>query len=269
MRHYCLIRFFWLVIPATTAGFAGPQPGTGPAVAVVEKIKADAARLRTQFPDLICHETITPESYRGRRRLKQAAIVSSFTGLQSRDERRDLAFTEIREVRTVNGKAVGKGWKLKAPYVFEGGFSSSLWMVFGPDGPRHHFYGPAGEETYDGKPALAVGFRSDPSLAKLYMKNFGRVIAFTDEGTALVDPASYKVKRLKVNIKFPSPDMLPLAITVSYKDADISGQTYSLPEAVRVREGDSHSYRDLNALFLAEYTNYRKFEVSSEIQFQP
>lgn len=70
-------------------------------------------------------------------------------------------------------------------------------------------------------------------------------------------------------ITFPSPDMLPLAITVSYKDADITGQTYSLHEAVRVREGDSHSYRDLNALFLAEYTNYRKFEVSSEIQFQP
>jgi hypothetical protein len=269
MRRLCHIPYFWVLVPAATAAFARPQPGTGETVAVIEKVQADVIRQRTQLPDFICHETITSQSYQGGRRLKQAVIVSSFTGLQSRDKRRELAFTEIREVKTVNGKAVRKGWKLKAPYLFEGGFSSSLWTVFGPDGPRHHLYGLAGERTYDGKPALVVEFRSDPSLARLYMKNFGQMTAFTDKGTALVDPASYEVKRLKMDITFPSPDMLPLAIAVSYKDADIAGETYSLPEAVRVREGDSHSYRDLNALFLAEYTNYRKFEVNSEIQFEP
>jgi hypothetical protein len=264
------MRCLCLFLAATTAAPASSAPGYISVAGVVHEIAANLTRLRAQLPDFICREKITSQSFEGKRVVRQSVIESNFTGLQSPDKEHHLAFTEIREVQTVDGKRVRKHWKLKAPYLFTGGFSSSLWSVFGPLGPNYHVYGFFGQDGMSsGKEFLVVGFKSKPGAPPLLMEDHGHVVPYTDSGIAYVDRSTYDVKLLELMVTFFAADKRPLAVSVTYHNVAIGGQSFSLPAMVRVREGDPESKATPGGLFVAEYSGYRKFTASSEIQFGP
>ena len=236
----------------------------------MHQVQTNLTRLREQLPDFICRERITSQSFLGKQLVQESVIESNFTGLQSPDKEHGLAFTEIRDVQTVNGKRVRKHWKLKAPYLFTGGFSSSLWSVFGPLGPNYHVYGFFAEDGEGSdKQFVVVGFKSKPGAPPLLMEDHGHVVPYTDTGIAYVDPATYDVELLELMVTFSSPGQRPLAVSVKYRKVAIGGQSFSLPATVRVREGDPESKTTAGGLFVAEYSGYRKFTASSEIKFGP
>jgi hypothetical protein len=264
MRCLCL----FLAAAAVTPPSSGPPEAS--VAGVIHEIAANLTRLRTQLPDFICREKITSQSFQGKQLVRQSVIESNFTGLQSPDKEHGLAFTEIRDVQTVDGKHVRKHWKLKAPYLFTGGFSSSLWSVFGPLGPNYHVYGFFAQEgAGSDKEFLVVGFKSKPGAPPLLMEDHGHIVPYTDTGIAYVDPSTYDVKLLELIVTFFAADQRPLAVSVKYHKVAIGGQSFSLPATVRVREGDPESKNAPGGLFVAEYSGYRKFTASSEIKFGP
>lgn len=264
MRWLCVLLTVAVVSPTSAS------PGDASVAGVVLSVEENLTRLREQLPDFICRERITSESFLGNEVVRESVIESNFTGLQSPDKKRGLAFTEIREVQTVNGKHVGKHWKLKAPYLFTGGFSSSLWSVFGPLGPKYHVYGFFAPDGMGNDNRFeVVGFRSKPGAPPLLMQDHGHVTPYTDSGIAYVDPSTHEVKLLELMINFSKNGERPLAVSIQYREVAIGGQSFSLPTTVRVREGDPESKNTPGGLFVAEYSGYRKFTASSEIKFGP
>lgn len=98
---------------------------------VVQRVQATVLRLKTQLPDFLCRETITSQLRTRRRVLQQTVIVSRFPGRQIQSSKTDLSFDETRLVHSVNGKPAPPRWPPPAPFLFTGGFSSTLGSTFG------------------------------------------------------------------------------------------------------------------------------------------
>src|SRR5689334_13420735 len=110
---------------------------------VLAAVGKNVSRFQDLLPDFVCNERITSTQFDSGKIIKQKVVESTFTGIQRSSEEKEIrfAFTESREVLTVNGKPVAKGTPFpKLPYLFSGGFGSLLITTFAPENLAIHDY---------------------------------------------------------------------------------------------------------------------------------
>src|SRR5262245_43047922 len=106
---------------------------------VLSRVSANVKEFRESLPDFVCSEKIT-STYSSNNQISRKKIIESmFEGRQEKSGR--LAFTESREILSIDGKAVPKRTPLpELPAFFGGGFSSVLQMTFGQAEVQYQSY---------------------------------------------------------------------------------------------------------------------------------
>ncbi|HYL76840.1 MAG TPA: hypothetical protein VEU96_21670 [Bryobacteraceae bacterium] len=231
---------------------------------VLKRVQENVVQFEASLPDFVCTESITSSKLSGGIVSKQTVIESTFVGIQKKDKDGRIHYNETRELASVDGKKAGKGQKLKGPFLLRGGFSGLLSTTFDALMAPHRNYRLESAQSLEGKEVLVVGFSTKKGQTGIGANFNGKGFLVDDSGKAWIDPDSMQVLRLE-RLVLNGPRPFPLWSTwVDYGQVLIGGRLFWMPKFVRseVRSGNSGQPE---GRFTAEYTNYRKFEVSSGI----
>jgi hypothetical protein len=226
---------------------------------ILARVQANTGQFEKSLPDFVCDEKITSSALQKGRKT-EAVIESHFVGLQERSGK--MFFTERREIVSVNGKPARPGERLKGPFLFAGGYSSLLDNTFSEKNVACHTYGFGGEERLGTRDALVIEFATRKGQKTLYMDANGKGYAENDTGKAWISKDTLQLLRLERQFHNVPKRVAPIVVTVEYGEVRIGDRPFWMPLKVMASEpgyqGD----------YLAEYTNYRKFEVSAGIVFE-
>ncbi len=224
------------------------------------------AQFETSLPDFVCNERITSSKISDGKVTSETVIESLFAGVQKKDEHGHMQYTETRDLVTLNGKKAAKGQKPKGPFLLHGGFSAVLSTTFDAQMAPYRTYNLVAAESLEGKTMLVIAFTTRPGQQEIGA-SFGRgSFLVEDTGKSWIDPECMQVARLERQIvNVPSSYRL-WSMSVDYAQVPIGGKPFWMPKAVRseIRRNASDTQP---GRFVAEYTNYRKFEVSSGIVY--
>ena len=228
---------------------------------ILAQVQLNAGQFVRSLPDFVCDERVTSRgTHKGK--VTQVVIESHFVGLQKKSGR--MSYTETREINTVNGQPARKGQRFQGPFLFGGGFSSILNQTFSPIFVPSHTYKIAGEEMLRETDTLVMEFATKEGQKELYFDYFGKAVVQKDTGKAWIDKGSLQVLKLERHYLNVQKGESPMLATVEYGEVRIDGKPFWMPSRVSAQQtfkgGDTGEY-------LAEYSNYRKFEVSSGIVF--
>jgi hypothetical protein len=233
---------------------------------ILPRVQEHVREFEFSLPDFMCNERITSGKAIGSKINGQTIINSVFRGTQNKDEL-GRPFTESREIKTINGKPAPKDQPLKVPFFFGGGFSSILDATFGEDNIPYHNYKVIGVEKVDGKAALVIKFSTKDGQQKVHFEFLGNTFVSKDIGKAWIDQESMHVARLERRYLNLPPPYGVLAITVDYGPVAFNGKTFWMPRMVRVEETQINSRHPVSAQYIAEYSNYQKFGVSTKMKY--
>lgn len=246
-----------------SAGAAGAQQRAASIEEILARVQTNTGQFVQTLPDFVCDEKVTSRGvHRGK--LNEAVIESHFVGLQTKSG--SDSFTERREVTAVNGRPAKRGQKFGGPFLFGGGFSSMLDMTFAPQHVSSHTYKIGGEEMLGGRAALVIEFVTKEAQKDLYFLHYGKPIVQNDTGKAWIDKTSQQVIRLERHYLNVPPGETPIVATVEYGEVTISGKAFWMPLTVRAEQAATVKHNEKGE-YVAVYSNYRKFEVSSGIVF--
>jgi hypothetical protein len=220
------------------------------------------------LPNFICNEKITSQALTGSKLMRRTIIDSDFKGTQEPGGQ-DKPFTESREIRAIDGRSVGKSQQLTGPFLFGGGFSSILDMTFAQKNIPYHNYKITGIEKIGGKSLVVVEFATKADQKELNLEIEGRKLLDRDTGKAWIDPESMHVVRIECRYLNLPPPAQVLDVSVDYAKVLINGKTFWMPKTVRAEEvmTGPREKQPVKGQYAAEYSNYRKFEVSVEIKY--
>jgi hypothetical protein len=229
---------------------------------ILARVQSNTGQFETSLPDFVCDEKVTSRDIE-KNGLVEVVIESHFAGLQK--ETRKLGFTEHREIVTLNGKPARKNQKFEGPFLFDGGFSAILHETFSAKNVPSQTYKIAGEEMLAGKPAIVIEFATREGQKELYITFYGKTLVQKDVGKAWVDKQTLQLLRLERHFLNVPKGESPILSTVEYGEVQIDGKSFWMPSVVRSEQAQLKGAR--SGEYRAEYTNYRKFEVSSGIVF--
>jgi len=230
----------------------------------LRRLAENVQKFETTLPDFVCDERLTSRRIVDGATKAETVTESLFVGRQP-NERRSI-FVEDREIQAVNGKPVAKGRRLKGPYFFLGGFSSLLDITFSEKWAPFHNYRVGEPETVAGKELLVVAFDTKDGQTEIKQTVEGKQLASQDTGKAWIDPGSMQVVRLERRSLHLPPAVRSLAVAVDYAPVTLDGKTFWMPKAMRA-EQTTNSKSPTQGVCLAEYGNYRKFDVSVGIKY--
>jgi len=234
--------------------------------ATLKKVQANVASFEAQLPDFVADEKIVSRNLVSKRVTREVTYDSVFTAVQKKN--RMFSFTESREVRKRNGHAAETEEALHGPFLFTGGFSSILHSTFAAQNGQFHTYRLKGTQTIDKRKTVLIEFATIPDQASLKLDWLGKTFYETASGRAWVDPVTLEVIRLeRVYRDLPSP-AVSLTVMVDYKPVPIDGRMFNMPRRVAAEELTDKSKKRTRGVFVAEYANYRRFQVSSGVRFQ-
>jgi hypothetical protein len=234
---------------------------------VLARIQTNTGEFEQSLPDFVCDEKVTSKGvHKGK--LTERTVESHFVGLQKKNGNK--SFTETREIVTIDGKPARRGQKMDAPFLFGGGFSSVLNLTFAAKNTESQTYKITGEEILEGRPALVIEFATKEGQKDLFFDNGSRVVAENDTGKAWFDKESLRILRLERHYLNVPKGSTPVIAEVEYGEVRIGDKPFWMPLTVRAEAaafqiGSSHAE---NGLYLAVYSNYRKFDVSTGIVFE-
>ena len=231
---------------------------------VLKRVQKNVAQFEASLPDFVCSENITSSKLSGETVSKETVIESTFTGVQKKGKDGKMEYVETRELTAVDGKKAKKGQKPKGPFLLGGGFSAVLSTTFNAQMATFRNYRLEPAESLDGKKAIVVAFSSKEGQTGIGAYFNRTTFLVNDSGKAWVDPESMQVVRLERDIT-NAPNPFPAwLMSVGFGPVSIGGKLFWMPKEVRSeirRKGSDKPDRR----FAAEYTNYRKFDVSSGI----
>ncbi len=232
---------------------------------VLPRVQESVNEFEFLLPDFICYERITSRELIGTKLIKQISVGSAFSGSQRKDEK-GKPFIESREIKIFDGREAGQKQKLDIPFFFGGGFSSVLDMTFAARNVPYHNYKVIRLEQIDGRPLLVIEFATKPDQAGLYFEFQGTLLD-KGAGKAWIDPESMHVVRIERRfLNVPSP-VNALSVSIDYAPVVINGKTFWMPKTVKAVEALGRSTKKpMSGEYIAEYSNYRKFEVSVKIE---
>src|SRR5262249_19536684 len=167
---------------------------------VLAAVSRNVKEFQDTLPDFVCNERITSTELDDGVVVKEKVVESVFTGLQRSnvENRVRFAFTESRDVMSIDGKAARKGTAFpKLPYRFAGGFSYLLITTFAPDNVQHHNYTITDRHRSESGSELLVRFATREDQKTLRAQFQGTRLVAKDIGAAWIDLKSFQVLRLQ------------------------------------------------------------------------
>ncbi len=226
---------------------------------VLSAVSRNVKEFQDLLPDFVCNEKVTSTEFDSGRVIKQRVVESTFTGVQQLniENRFRVAFTETREVLTIDGKPARKGVAFpKLPYRFTGGFSSLLVMTFAPDNLQHHTYSIADRYVSDASRAMLVQFATKKGQQSLRVLFQGTRLFANDVGAAWIDQTSFQVLRLQRQSLNLPPGFTRLMTTADYGPVTIDEKQFWMPTRIRAEATETNS---AVVSYIAEYSECRKF----------
>ena len=234
---------------------------------ILLRVQEHVKEFEYSLPDFVCNETITSKEIVRGHVAHKTIIDSIFSGTQNQDGGTQRPFTEARTITMVDGRPAAKDEQLKAPVFFGGGFSSILDATFSEKNAQYHNYKLMGTEKLNGRPALVIEFATKKDQTELLFEFLGRKFVSKDVGKAWLDPETLNVIRLERRyLNLPPLDGV-LTVSVDYAKVEINGKAFCLPVTVRAEQSQSDAKAPVSLQFIAEYSDYQKFNVSSHIQY--
>src|SRR5262249_44797816 len=214
------------------------------------------------LPDFVCSEKITSMRMDSGRVTSQKIVESIFTSLQT--PQRGLAFTESRDVVTIDGKPVRPGTSMpRLPFGMGGGFGSLLTMTFSPANIKVHDYEVPDTEKLDSG-MVFIRFRTKPGQRQLGEILNGHAFYSNDIGKALIDVRTMQVLRLERQSLDNPPPFASNSTAVDYGPVTIGDREFWMPQMVRSEVVERNPKK--TGLYTAEYTDCRKFTATVEIK---
>jgi len=227
---------------------------------VLEAVSRNVKQFEDLLPDFVCKEKVTSTQFDSGKAIKQRVVESIFTGVQRSKEENQVrfAFTESREVVSIDGKPAKKGAAFpKLPYRFGGGFSSLLITTFASDNLDVHNYSIADNYKSATSSAILVRFATKEGQQKLRSVLQGTRLVSKDIGAAWIDQKSFHVIRLqRQSLNLPS-DLTRSTATADYGPVTIDETTFWMPTTIRAEVTERNSR--LSVSYIAEYTDCKKF----------
>jgi hypothetical protein len=232
---------------------------------VLERVQDHVSEFEHGLPDFICDETITSRELWGGKVKHETIVDSAFMGRQTQVES-GRPFTESRDIRTINGRPAPQGQELKAPFLFEGGFSSTLVEIFARENAPYFNYSLSGTELLEGQTALVIKFETRNRQKKLlYRDLFGQRSYLNGRGKAWIDPESMNVIRLELHYLDPPAGEGELQVSIDYAAVTINDKTFWMPRLVTAEQTIPNAKIPVGGQYVAEYSNYHHFKVSHKI----
>jgi hypothetical protein len=267
-RHFrigCLVLFISFSYRSVDGQSQTPVVGE-----VAAKVRKNIIQLRDTLPDFVCTEKITSRVLENGKISKEKVIESLFTlaRKETQPKSRIYRMVESREVLAIDGKPVRKGTKMPdAPFRPNEPTLNTLLIVLASDAgaaPLFYDYKITGRESVGDLSALRIEFEQ--------MKPVVGSLRFA--GTAWIDLEFMQAVRTELQLlgfarSSVMDDFDAYSVLTDYAKVEIDGKPFWLPKSVKVegtrrKNGNSNGYV---ALYLAEYGNCRRFDVSVEINF--
>lgn len=235
---------------------------------ILKRVGDNLQAYQDTLPDFECRETVIQRmSKKGK--VKEEIIESIFRGFQKPQKWRGMTATstELREYKSMNGKQILKNDKRQRKELigFHGGFSSLIISTFSSENQKFHNYEIAGIETVQGRQALALTFATIEGQNKLFWINMGKPLVGKDVGKAWLDLDSMQVIRLERRMLNVQAKYNPASFAVDYAKVVIAGQGFWMPKSIEYEISEKKGGPIIS--FSVEYSDYRKFDVSTEIKY--
>jgi len=233
---------------------------------VVTAVSRNVKEFQDFLPDFVCNERITSTAFDSGKVIKETVVESIFAGVQqfNVENRFRTAFTESREVVTVDGKPARKGAPFpKLPYRFSGGFSSLLVTTFAPDNLQHHNYSVADINKSESSSAVLVQFATKDGQQHLRVLFQGTRLFAKDVGAAWIDQTSFHVLRLQRQSLNLPPGFTRSIATADYGPMTIGERQFWMP--IRIRAEVTERNPGATVSYVAEYSACRKFTTDINI----
>ena len=238
---------------------------------VLPRIQQHVKEFEHSLPDFICDEKITSKELMGGTTIHETDIDSTFRGTQNKDKNPDKkyqAFTEWRDIQTIDGRPAPKDQQLTGPFLFGGGFSSILVEIFSAENSRYFNYKVMGIEKVDGQAAVVLKFETKKDQqALLHRELFGTQYVMKGSGKAWIDLASMNVLRLEIQYLDPPMPEGVLSLAVDYAPVVIKEETFWMPRTVTAEQTVPNPKMPVGGQYVAEYSNYQEFKVSVRIKY--
>lgn len=254
------LGMLWFSLPAAVSAQQIPKLEQ-----VLQRVQANIGEFERTLPDFICDETITSRELWGGKSKHETVIESTFMGKQRKVES-GPPFTESRQIRTVDGRPAAQGQQLTAPFLYGGGFSSTLDEIFARENAQYFKYKAAGTELVEGRATVVVMFETRSGQKRLlYRDLFGQQSYLKGRGKAWVDLESMNIVRLELHYLDPPAPQGELAVAVDYAPVMINDKTFWMPRTVTAEQTIPNPKVPVGGKYVAEYSNYQQFNVSHKI----
>jgi hypothetical protein len=230
---------------------------------IIEGVSQHVKEFEELLPDFVCSEKITSRRMDSGKITREKIVESVFTSLQT--PRSELAFAESRDVMAIDGKPVRPGTAMpRLPYGMGGGFGSLLAMTFSPANITAHDYEIRDADKQQDSTRVFIRFKTKPGQRQLGEVLNGHHFYSNDVGKALIDIRSMQVLRLERQSLENPPPFASNSMVVAYGPVAIGEREFWMPQYVRSEVVEINPNK--TALYIAEYTNCRKFTTTVEIR---
>jgi hypothetical protein len=233
---------------------------------VLAAVSRNVKEFQDLLPDFVCNERIASTKFDSGKVVKETVVESIFTGVQqfNVENRFRAAFTESREVLSVNGKPARKGAPFpKLPYRFTGGYSSLLITTFASDNLQHHNYTLVDKYKSGSSTALLLQFATKEGQQSLRLLFQGTRLFAKDIGAAWVDASSFQVLRLqRKSLNLPSGFTQSIA-TADYGPVTVDDRQFWMPIKIRAEITETNPRATVS--YVAEYRDCRRFTTDIKI----
>jgi hypothetical protein len=236
------------------------QSSTAPPPRPVNEVVAAVSKNVEEFwnllPDFVCNEKITSTTYTSGKVRDQKIVESIFTSGRTKGSQ--------REITSINGKPAKKNAKMPGlPVNMSMGFGFVIQSTFTPKVLQFHDYTLAPQRDKDGR--LAILFETKKDQQEIKWDLDGKALVARDAGTAWIDPATMQVARIERSFLNIPNSLSRMTLSSEYSPVTIGKNSFWLPQYLRtdLTERDPEK----TGMFLAEYTNCRKF--GAQVQILP
>jgi len=231
-------------------------------VHVLGSVQENIAQFEASLPDFVCNERITSSHLAGNRVSQQVVNEAVFASSPSKDPLSEQKSREVREMISIDGRKVDKDSEPKGPFILVGGFSGAAAAIFDKRIEPYRNYRLVPEE----RGLLVIAFETKKGQTGIGAYTGSRKFLARDSGKAWIDPKTMQVVRLE-SLVVNGPTKLPYWLTqVDFAEVQIDGRPFWMPVTVRSSLRKKPNLAP-ERTFLAEYSNYRKFDVSTGIVF--
>jgi VWFA-related protein len=230
---------------------------------ILANVGANVAAFVREFPDTACTERISTTAYN-----------SAGDEVMSRDDKYNYialaaSGAEGTDFREYRADSRGNPTQQRGPAVATGFVFASLH--FDPKYQHESAFRLLGHQEMGGLDALVVAFAQRPGEARLWgrVTLSGRPVVVLVQGVAWIDPASYRILRLRTDLLAPQKDIGLTRDTTEIEYAavhfDQGNLTLWLPREVKLRA----DLRDYDFHHRLLYSDFRLFTVETQQKLRP